>query len=200
MSVQHYAWQGEDDPCRFDLAAVTLLDRTGLEGHGTSITEEYALSWNLIVDENWVTRELHVSVHGDGWDRSLKLSRWSDTTWSADTDRNGDPDLAPPGLQRGVDLKGLDYCDLGLCPVTNIMPIRRLGLLECEVEEQRITVAWVDVPSLQVIKSVQRYRSFREGDELRVGYVSESRDFASELGVDADGMVIDYPGLARRLR
>ena len=76
------------------------------------------------------------------------------------------------------------------------MPIRRLGLLGRTVPETTLVMAWVEVPSLRVIRSDQVYASSTPG---RVRYRSYSRDFQAELTVDPDGIVIDYPGLARRL-
>ena len=36
-------------------------------------------------------------------------------------------------------------------------------------------------------------------DGRRVRYATSSRDCSALLSVDSDGLVIDYPGLARRL-
>jgi hypothetical protein len=76
------------------------------------------------------------------------------------------------------------------------MPIRRLRLLDEDISEVPLVMAWVDVPSLRVIRSDQVYGSAGQG---RVRYLSYSRDFHAELTVDDDGVIIDYPGLARRI-
>jgi hypothetical protein len=56
-------------------------------------------------------------------------------------------------------------------------------------------MAWVEVPSLRVLRSDQVYRSGPPGTVL---YRSRNRGHA-ELEVDTDGLVTLYPGLARRL-
>jgi hypothetical protein len=40
------AWRGEDDPSRMD-RAVLRVGGLGMTGHGTSMTDEYSLSWRL---------------------------------------------------------------------------------------------------------------------------------------------------------
>jgi hypothetical protein len=89
-----------------------------------------------------------------------------------------DPDLLTDALD--VDLSG--------SPLTNTLPLRRLGMVE-----STITVAWVLLPSLAVVPAKQSYRPLGPG---RVRYSSGS--FAAELEVDDDGFVVRYPGLAQR--
>jgi hypothetical protein len=83
-------------------------------------------------------------------------------------------------------------CDLGFCPLTNTMPILRHGLHEGG-EPVDFVMAWVSVPDLTVHTSRQRYEPVRPG-------VVRYRDatFSSELELDDDGLVVRYPGLARR--
>lgn len=76
------------------------------------------------------------------------------------------------------------------------MPIRRLGLLDEVVDDTTLVAAWVDVPTLRVVPSTQRYSSATHG---RVTYRSIDGSFESELVVDDDGVVVDYPSLARRV-
>jgi hypothetical protein len=87
--------------------------------------------------------------------------------------------------------------DLGFSPVTNSLPIWRLGL---GVGERRdIRVAWVLFPSLEVVLGEQSY----ERAERRL-WRYRSKDFAADLVVDDDGLVDDYAGywraVARDLR
>ncbi|WAC67311.1 putative glycolipid-binding domain-containing protein [Agrococcus sp. SL85] len=199
------AWRGVDDPSRIDRAVLDLgaeqdahgiAGRGGMRAHGTSTTERYALSWRLVVDPGWISRTLEVAVHGDAWSRALRLERGDDGTWSALVRAHGDAQLAPAGIVDARALDGALDCDLGLCPVTNSMPIRRLGMLERGAAPARIVAAWVEVPSLRVVASEQHYAPLGPG---RVEYASASRDFVAELEVDPDGVVGHYPGLAVRL-
>ncbi|WP_413334542.1 putative glycolipid-binding domain-containing protein [Brevibacterium sp. GP-SGM9] len=108
----------------------------------------------------------------------------------------GDSDLPAPGVAADADLGGAVDCDLGRCPLTNVMPIRRLGLLRKEVPDPPLVMAWIDVPSLRVIRSDQVYGSSPTAGKVR--YTSYSRDFSAEITVDSHGIVIDYPELALR--
>ncbi len=190
-----YMWRGIDDPSRQDSSWIHF-DDSWMQAHGFSLTPEYELSWDLSVDPGWITRRLRVSVVSRYWRRKLQLDRATDGVWSATTETQGNLKLPAPGITDPDALSDALDCDLALCPVTNTMPIRRLGLLEHPTPETTLTMAWVEVPSLRVVPSRQIYSSSGDGT---VRYQSAERDFTAELTVDADGVVIDYPGLAKRI-
>jgi hypothetical protein len=74
------------------------------------------------------------------------------------------------------------------------MPVRRHGLHEAPGAVDFL-MAWVAVPALAVSPSRQRYEHVRPGV---VRYVGEHRGYVGELELDADGLVVHYPELARR--
>lgn len=189
------SWIGVDDASRVDRASLEL-GADGLHGHGSSTTPGYALAWRLDVGGGWVTRLLEVAVEAEGWSRSLLLERSADGEWRADASSRGAVDLPAAGLADPDSVRDALDCDLGLCPVTNTMPIRRLGLLRGDVPETAIVTAWVEVPSLRVRRDEQLYSSAGAGG---VGYASADRTFTARLSVDPDGIVRDYEGLARRI-
>lgn len=198
MSERLVTWTGVDDASRVDLAAIELGDDS-MRAIGSSRSSWFASAWELDVAPGWITRRLVVTTHGFGWSRSLELARSETGVWTADASHSGTSDLPAPGIAADTDLTLAVDCDLGLCPVTNTMPIRRLGLLGGTVAETHLVMAWVDMPSLQVIRSDQVYASEPPADgERRVHYQSFSRDFSAHLSVDDEGLVIDYPGLASR--
>ena len=96
-------------------------------------------------------------------------------------------------------LAGALDCDVGLWPLTNLMPVRRLGLLDDEpgVAPRDVLTAWVGVPALTVDPSPQRYVLLRT-DPGRATVRFSAGDFAAELTLDADGLVVDYPELAAK--
>jgi hypothetical protein len=105
--------------------------------------------------------------------------------------------LPEPGGEEAEIAEALD-CDLGLSPLTNSMPVLRHGLLEGGGPVD-LVMAWVSVPDLSVHASRQRYTFLRKSGEVSVvRYESGSRDFVAELTFDADGLLIDYPGIGRR--
>ena len=62
-------------------------------------------------------------------------------------------------------------------------------------------MAWVSVPDLVVARSEQRYivsDAVADGEGALVGYASER--FRTTIEVDADGLVVNYPGLGRRVQ
>lgn len=198
MTERLVTWTGVDDASRVDLAAVELRDDS-MRAIGSSRTSWFASAWELDVAPGWITRRLVVTSRGFGWSRTLELARSETGAWTADASHSGTSELPTPGLAPVTDLTRAVDCDLGLCPVTNTMPIRRLGVLGGGVAETHLVMAWVDMPSLRVIRSDQVYASGAPTDAARrVHYQSFSRDFSAHLSVDDDGLVIDYPGLASR--
>ncbi|MGM7423549.1 putative glycolipid-binding domain-containing protein [Cellulosimicrobium sp. CpK407] len=206
-STRHVAWTGwDDDPDRLEAATVAVRDDR-LAALGTSRATSHATAWALRTGPGWVTEHLDVSVRGLGWSRHLDLVRTPDGAWRADVRESGTPPsgLAEPGIADPAALDGALDCDVALCPVTNTMPILRLGLLgdRPPAGETRLVMAWVDLPSLAVLRSDQVYAAREPLDPATgqgvVTYTSATRDFTADLTVDTDGLVVDYPHLARRL-
>jgi hypothetical protein len=207
-AVRHVEWVGDDDPQRLEAATVTLAEDR-LDALGTSRTTDYVTAWSLETGPGWITRRLDVTVAGRFFSRRLRLTRDDRGAWSAETEAEGDGSyqgerMPPPGIADAAALAGALDCDLALCPVTNTMPIRRLGLLGTAVPETALTMAWVALPSLTVQPDGQLYSSESGFDEASghalVRYRSADGAFAAGLTVDQDGLVIDYPRLARRIR
>lgn len=199
-----HTWQGIEDPARLDSATINL-EPGRLSAHGTSRTESYALSWALTTTDGWVTRRLTATVHGHGWTRHLELERSEDSSWSSKVHVSGTSNLPEPGIADPASLAGALDCHLGICPVTNTMPILRLNLHTEELapaDETSLVAACVEVPSLEVVASRQMYSQLRAARKERNGVVlfsSDNRGFAAELQVDWEGIVVEYPGLARRI-
>jgi len=91
-------------------------------------------------------------------------------------------------------LRGCSDVDIKVTPFTNTLPINRLNLKQNESKE--IAVVYVNIPELNLSKFEQRYTCLskdKDGGVYR--YESLSSGFTSELKVDADGLVVDYPGI-----
>jgi uncharacterized protein len=193
------AWIGPD-PDRIDVAHLQLApDR--LSAHGTSTTAAYALAFRLRTDSRWVTRQLDVRVDGDGWWRALTLHRDDRGDWTSRHLDASDGD-DPRGTDRHhPELSGALDCDLALCPVTNTMPVLREGLIDAsrrgEPRRAELTMAWVSVPELDVVASVQRYESgvavAGGGAQIRF----QSGSFVEHVEFDGDGVVVSYPSIGR---
>ncbi|MDF3302740.1 putative glycolipid-binding domain-containing protein [Streptomyces tropicalis] len=161
--------------------------RRSLRAHGRAVAtapEPYWVDYALETAEDWVTRRLLVTVASAGPTRSLDLRHDGSGGWTA----NGAP---LPEVTGALD------CDLGLCPLTNTMPVLRHGLHRGPGEREFL-MAWVSVPDLAVLPSRQTYTHLARTDRgARVRYASGG--FTSDLEIDADGCVADYPQLATRL-
>jgi hypothetical protein len=92
-----------------------------------------------------------------------------------------------------VALDGADFFDLGWSPLFNSLPVIRDGLLESKTPRDYV-MRWVDVPSLEVSESRQRYEPL---GEARVRFRSGA--FEADIEFDADGFVTSYPGIGRRV-
>jgi hypothetical protein len=192
------SWRGPE-PERFESAYVRIEGDT-MVARGASVTAAYTLDYALDVGPRWRTRALTVRSHGNGWDRRLDLERAEDGAWSARWEGQGGEPLPDtlPDLDAALD------CDLGLCPVTNTMPIRRLDLVAAahrgEAVRTELLMAWVSVPDLAVHRSVQHYEAsapVASGGGALVRYASER--FVTVLETDRDGLVVSYPALGREI-
>ena len=89
--------------------------------------------------------------------------------------------------QERPDLDGCPDVDLSVTPLTNSLPIRRLRLSEGGSSE--VCAAWVSFPDLTVEPLHQRYTRL---SAHRYRYESLDSDFAAELEVDPEGLMIRY--------
>jgi hypothetical protein len=141
----------------------------------------FAARFRIVCDGAWQVRKMEAGLLGD--DRRVELAsdgagRWQDGTGAA--------------LQH---LEGAIDVDLPLTPFTNTLPIRRLGLRAGESADLR--VVYVSLPEFTVTTDPQRYTCLEPGRRYR--YESLDSDFVREIETDAQGLVVNYPGLFRRV-
>ncbi|HMD95147.1 MAG TPA: putative glycolipid-binding domain-containing protein [Trebonia sp.] len=161
---------------------VVYASGDGCDAEGQLIMAEQGLvtvRYSLTCGPDWRFRTLTMSVRSAAGQRILTLARRPAGGWLAD------------GRPR-PDLGGCDDIDINCTPLTNTLPIRRLDWAAGQAYD--IDVAYVSVPELEVRKARQRYT--RLGAEA---FRYESESFLADLEVDADGIVLDYPGIWRRL-
>jgi hypothetical protein len=168
------AWTGDEDwtaeVCELELSG------DGITATGTQLGVEphpYRASYELDARGDWITRRLYVHVPGVG---ELDLRHDGEGHWE------GHPEL-----------DGALDCDLAYSPLTNMMPIRRHALHE-RAGTFDYLMAWVSLPDLAVHLSPQRYTHRRPG----VVHFS-GEDFEADIEVDANGLVIHYPQISRRV-
>jgi uncharacterized protein len=170
------AWRGLDE-WRTEACTVERGDH-GLRAVGVQVGTTYQLDYGLETGPDLVTTRLVLTVRDAAGQRGVLLERSEDGAWTG----NDEP---LPHVEGALDV------DLALSPLTNYMPAARLGS-----EPADHVMAWIDVPSLEVSRSGQRYEPI---GPRRVRYVGLGDGFTAELDLDADGFVAHYPGLAARV-
>jgi len=127
-----------------------------------------------------------------GRERHLTLNRTDDGFWLLDTGSGG----------RRSDFDGAVDIDLAFSPMFNTLPIRRLGLHR-GAGDHLLTMVFVALPELTVEVVQQRYRALSplgEGERPAEATVAFAWDaFTAELVVDAEAVVVSYPGVASRI-
>ncbi|MGV2292877.1 putative glycolipid-binding domain-containing protein [Trinickia sp. YCB016] len=162
----------------FDVDAEGCIVESVLTGQRDG--SAYGLCYRIECDAQWRVKDAFLRVmggaslelHGDG------AGHWHDG--------------------KGLALAHIDGCidiDIMATPFTNTLPIRRLKLLK---DERRVLeMAYISVPDLRVTHMRQAYTCIEPDREYR--YENVGSNFTANLEVDEDGLVIDYPGIFRRL-
>lgn len=142
---------------------------------GTADGRPYSFAYQLTWDALWHTRSIEAGLLGDDH-RTLHMRSDGEGHWKTG---------------QGETLPALDGCldvDFTVSPFTNTLPIRRLGLQVGQAAELR--VLYVTVPALLAKPATQRYTRL---DLTHYRY--ESATFRVDLPIDADGVVLAYPGI-----
>jgi hypothetical protein len=190
-------------------------ERMGLHARGTLLAATpvpYVCRYEILTDESWATTRCQVTVEGAGFLRAVRLERAAGR-WRVTATEQGNLDATlraagharvdQPGCEDpGTLTMALDV-DLSGSALTNTLPIRRLGLLDAihapsngarpSGPRHTIEVAWVLLPSLEVIASTQTYQAAGDG-VVRF----QSGSFSADVQVDEQGYVRYYPSLANR--
>jgi hypothetical protein len=143
----------------------------------------FRLAYGVRCDAYWRVRAARVGVPGE----PPKVELLS----------NGEGNWTGPDGRDLPYLDGCEYVDVSETPFTNTLPIRRLGLASGEYAD--ISVAYFDGTELQPWPEPQRYTCLEKGEGGGLyRFVNLDGGFTADLAVDAEGLVVDYPGLFRR--
>ncbi|MGB8995976.1 MAG: putative glycolipid-binding domain-containing protein [Pseudonocardiaceae bacterium] len=183
-------WAGMDR-LRLEGARVVLGER-GLRANGSLVsaaqdgTEAYSASYSLTTDEACVVQRLTVRVARATGEQHATLTRSEEGIWLVDHGQ---------GAAR-TNFGGALDVDLAFSPLFNALPIRRLDLHRGAARHD-LQVVFVALPSLEVCRVSQTYCTVSLGEPPVVSISSNSGE--AQLTVDADGLVLEYPGLARQV-
>lgn len=143
----------------------------------------FSASYDLVTDDSGATKRLSLDVSTAERDRQLSIARDEENMWLI-TDHEGE---SRAGYGGAVDV------DMVLSPFFNALPIRRVGV-HSSTETVTIPVVYVYLPDLTIKEAEITYSGSGGGAIELKSPVAETT-----VIVDADGFVIDYPGLAERI-
>ncbi|MGD8573322.1 MAG: putative glycolipid-binding domain-containing protein [Gammaproteobacteria bacterium] len=132
------------------------------------------VDYEVLCDSGWRTRS--VSIRSNDYREMIECVLESDGTGT--------------WFREQVEQAQLSGCidvDIGVTPLTNTLPVRRLRLEVGEACE--IVVAWIRFPTLDVVPARQRYTRLAHD---RYQYQSLASGFQTEVIVDDDGLVVEY--------
>lgn len=167
------------------LEHLLLADRTadaivlGIDDQRGPFRLAYRLRW----DDPWTLRRAELELATAETRATLALVADGRGSWT-DADGNRLPEL-----------DGCLDVDIWPTPFTNSFPILRAPLVVGERREYRM--AWID--GLHLTMKSQRQAYTRVADRTYRFESLDGSDFTADLTVDADGLVLDYPGLFRRV-
>jgi hypothetical protein len=140
---------------------------------------DFGCRYEVTLDRNWTFRHL-VLEKTDG--KVLILKSDGAGNW----ERAGGDALEQ--------FAGCIDIDIGVTPFTNTLPIRR-ARFEVGVP-QHFKMVWIPLDSLEPFIDAQIYT---KRDDAHFHYAAADGSFGAVLTVDAEGFVIDYPGLYTRI-
>jgi len=184
------AWRHRDAADGFEVLFLDAGPDGGrrLTGHVAAVEDGVAraVRYEIEVDAAWRTRRARI--------RTRTLRATTDITVEADGEGCWRVDGAPaPALDGCLDV------DLEASAATNAFPVGRLGLAVGAAADA--PAAYVRVLDPVVARLEQRYeRIADDGDRPAYRYASPAFGFEAVLAYDAAGLVVDYPGIAVRVR
>jgi hypothetical protein len=184
-------WQGLDVP-RLEGVRLVLSERgtraTGaVVSPATSNQPAFAATYSLATGEAGVVSRASVRSVTVSGEQQVILNRSEDGIWLIDHGQ---------GAKR-TDFDGATDVDVAACVLFNALPVRRLGLHN-RPGQHDLPMVYVSLPDLSVELVRQNYRS--KLTESGPPVVTFSwRGSTTDLILDDEGLVVEYPGLARRI-
>lgn len=183
-------WQGLHEP-RLEQVRLLLSSDQRLRASGRMVAagpdEQFNASFEVSVDESGQVNRLLLRTATVLEERQCSLSRTEDGAWLVDHGQ---------GAKRETFNGALDV-DVQFAVLFNTIPIRRLGLHR-EEGEFTLPVVWVSLPELTVKAVTHTYKTVSVADDVSVVRF-KSAGFEQNIKVDANGLVVDYPLISKRI-
>ncbi len=143
----------------------------------------FSASYDLVTDETGATKRLSMTLTLAERERQLSIARDEENMWLVQEHTGQSTRAAYDGA--------LDV-DVVFSPFFNALPIRRTGLYQ-RSDSLAVPVVYVMLPELAVRPVSISYSSASDGIKLHSPVADTT------VTVDADGFILDYPGLAERI-
>jgi len=150
----------------------------------TATNPAFGAFYEVQTDESGATKRFGLTVTLAERERQLAIARDDENMWLV-TDHQGESRAPYDGA---LDL------DVVFSPFFNALPIRRLGVHE-RADSVTLPVVYVHVPEMTVSAATVSYTSAGRLDGIKL----RSPVADTTVRVDADGFIVDYPGLAERI-
>jgi len=182
------AWQHEGGRAGFEsMFAMRTRDGYRLVGATAAVEGGHVSSvqYDIVVDEAWCTTSARITGWSENGPRAVLLEADGSGGWRVDGH-------AAPQLDGCLDI------DLEASACTNTLPVHRIGLAVGQGAEA--PAAFVRALDMSVARLEQRYErvtSSRGAEEY--DYSAPGFDFRARLVYDEAGLILQYPGIARRV-
>ena len=153
---------------------------------GTATQPAFSAYYDLTTDEAGATKRIGLTVTMAERERQLSLARDEENMWLV-TDHRGESRASYDGA-RDVDVV--------FSPFFNALAIRRVGLHR-QADTVTLPMLYVWLPELTVSAATVSYSSTGAGNLAEIKLKSPVAD--TTVIIDADGFILDYPGLAERI-
>ena len=153
---------------------------------GTATQPAFSAYYDLTTDESGATKRIGLTVTMAERERQLSLARDEENMWLV-TDHRGESRASYDGA-RDV--------DVAFSPFFNALAIRRVGLHE-QAATVTLPMVYVRLPELTVSAAKVSYSNAGAGNLAEIKLTSPVAD--TTVIIDADGFILDYPGLAERI-
>jgi hypothetical protein len=179
-------WRSQDsrrmESVRVQLSGKRIKANGRIVAAATDSLPAFAAYYDLLTDETGATKRLGMTVTLAERERQLVVARDDENMWLV-TDHQGDSRAAYGGA--------LDV-DVVYSPFFNTLPIRRVGLYD-HADSITVPTVYVSLPAMSVASAAISYSSSDDGVKLHSPVADTT------LTIDADGFIVDYPGLAERI-
>jgi uncharacterized protein len=153
----------------------------------TADAPAFSASYDLVTDEKGATKRLSLTVTSAERERQLSIARDEENMWVIQQHSGQTTRAAFDGA--------LDV-DVVFSPFFNALAVRRVDLHQT-AQSVTLPVVYVWLPDLEVKSTTVTYSS--AGPDTQGGIKVQSPVADTTISVDADGFIVDYPGLATRI-